>query len=96
MCCPRAIEKPIRIEFFGNTVDEMRVFDPNTQRSTGQIDEVTLAARQPHSTGCPQQKADDWTLEAFVPAGNHKRVCRSFTVAGPGAGRFAPYAGLCI
>lgn len=34
---PPGYEKPIRIEFFGNTVDEMRVFDPNTQRSTGRL-----------------------------------------------------------
>lgn len=44
---PPGYEKPIRIEFFGNTVDEMRVFDPNTQRSTGQIDEVTLLPVSP-------------------------------------------------
>ncbi|OEU71647.1 MAG: transcription-repair coupling factor, partial [Desulfovibrio sp. S3730MH75] len=33
---------PIRIEFFGDIIEEMRVFDPSTQRSKADLDEVTL------------------------------------------------------
>ncbi len=44
---PPGYDRPVRIEFFGDTVDEMRVFDPNTQRSVGQIDEVTLLPVSP-------------------------------------------------
>ena len=39
---PPGYEKPLRLEFFGDTVDEMRVFDFVTQRSVGQLEEVTL------------------------------------------------------
>ncbi len=35
-------EGPIRLDFFGDTVDSLRSFDPFTQRSTGEIAEATL------------------------------------------------------
>jgi transcription-repair coupling factor (superfamily II helicase) len=35
-------EGPIRLDFFGDTIDSLRSFDPFTQRSTGEIDEATL------------------------------------------------------
>jgi transcription-repair coupling factor (superfamily II helicase) len=36
-------ENPVRIEFFGDTVDSIREFDPDTQLSTGQLSEAGLA-----------------------------------------------------
>ncbi len=40
-------ENPIRIEFFGDTVESMRSFDPETQRSTAEIKEaVVLPVRE--------------------------------------------------
>lgn len=39
---PPGYEKAVRLEFFGNTIDELRVFDPVTQRSVGQLEELTL------------------------------------------------------
>ncbi len=44
---PPGCEKPVRLEFFGDTVDEMRMFDPQTQRSIGAIDELTLLPVSP-------------------------------------------------
>ncbi|WP_245694935.1 transcription-repair coupling factor [Desulforhopalus singaporensis] len=35
-------EGPIRIDFFGDTVDSLRSFDPFSQRSVGEIEEATL------------------------------------------------------
>ncbi|MCI0416720.1 transcription-repair coupling factor [bacterium] len=35
-------ESPIRIEFFGNSIESMRSFDTASQRSTGEIEEFTL------------------------------------------------------
>ena len=35
-------EHPIRLEFFGNTIDSIRYFDENTQISISEIDEITL------------------------------------------------------
>ncbi|HKP69634.1 MAG TPA: CarD family transcriptional regulator, partial [Pyrinomonadaceae bacterium] len=36
-------ENPVRIEFFGDTVDSIREFDPETQLSTGQLTEIAIA-----------------------------------------------------
>lgn len=35
-------EHPVRIEFFGNTIESIRYFDEGTQMSTEEIEEVTL------------------------------------------------------
>jgi len=35
-------EQPVRIELFGDTVDSLRLFDTDNQRSTGQLDEVVI------------------------------------------------------
>lgn len=35
-------EGPIRLDFFGDTIESLRSFDPFTQRSTGEIGEATL------------------------------------------------------
>ena len=40
---PSDREEPVRIEFFGDTVESLRCFDPETQRATGPLDAlVTL------------------------------------------------------
>jgi transcription-repair coupling factor (superfamily II helicase) len=36
-------EKPVRIEFFGDTVDSIREFDAETQLSVGQLKEIRIA-----------------------------------------------------
>lgn len=36
-------ERPVRIEFFGDTVDSIREFDPETQLSVGQLKEISLS-----------------------------------------------------
>ena len=33
---------PVRLDFFGDTIESLRAFDPFTQRSTGELAEVTL------------------------------------------------------
>jgi transcription-repair coupling factor (superfamily II helicase) len=35
-------EGPLRLDFFGDTIESIRSFDPYTQRSTGEIPEATL------------------------------------------------------
>ena len=40
-----AVRKPVRIEFFGNRIESMRWFDPETQRSTGPMDGLTVLPR---------------------------------------------------
>ena len=40
-------DNPVRIEFFGDTIESLRSFDPETQRSTGEIKEaVVLPVRE--------------------------------------------------
>src|SRR5919206_3876466 len=40
---PPGRDAPVRIEFFGDTVDSIREFDPETQLSTTQLTEVEIA-----------------------------------------------------
>ncbi len=40
-------EQPVRMEFFGDAIESLRVFDPETQRSTGEIKEaIVLPVRE--------------------------------------------------
>ncbi len=39
---PAEAERPVRLELFGDAVESLREFDPNTQRSVRPIDRVTL------------------------------------------------------
>jgi transcription-repair coupling factor (superfamily II helicase) len=39
---PENIDQPVRIEFFGDTIESIREFDPSTQRSIAQIHKVDL------------------------------------------------------
>ena len=39
--------EPIRIDFFGDEVEEIRSFDPTTQRTTGQLSAITIACSEP-------------------------------------------------
>lgn len=36
-------DQPVRLDFFGDTLDGLRSFDPETQRSTGQLKEIAFA-----------------------------------------------------
>jgi transcription-repair coupling factor (superfamily II helicase) len=39
---PAEAERPVRLELFGDSVESLREFDPDTQRSVGPIERVTL------------------------------------------------------
>ena len=41
---PPDLTEPVRVEFFGDDVESIRPFDPETQRSSGRWDSVTLTA----------------------------------------------------
>jgi transcription-repair coupling factor (superfamily II helicase) len=55
-------DNPVRIEFFGDTVDSIRQFDPDTQLSTGQLPEAGLAPMR-EFTATPQDMKD-WAFFA--------------------------------
>jgi transcription-repair coupling factor (superfamily II helicase) len=42
-CWSPGEEQPVRVEFFGDTVDSIRTFDPETQLSTGHIKSTAIA-----------------------------------------------------
>ena len=44
---PPGYEKPLRLEFFGDTLDEIRIFDPNTQRSVASLAEALILPVHP-------------------------------------------------
>ncbi|MGB9858851.1 MAG: CarD family transcriptional regulator, partial [Moorellaceae bacterium] len=39
---PLGAEQPVRIEFFGDEIDSLRSFDPDTQRSVGEVEEIVI------------------------------------------------------
>jgi transcription-repair coupling factor (superfamily II helicase) len=39
---PSGLEQGLRLDFFGDELETLRLFDPNTQRSTGSVDEHLL------------------------------------------------------
>jgi transcription-repair coupling factor (superfamily II helicase) len=60
-------EMPVRLEFFGDTVDSIREFDPETQLSVGQLKEVSLAPMREFCAGAKDFR--DWSFlarERFV------------------------------
>ncbi|MGX7948530.1 transcription-repair coupling factor [Oleidesulfovibrio alaskensis] len=44
---PPGYAKPVRLDFFGDTLEEIRLFDPSSQRSKGNLAEVTLIPTAP-------------------------------------------------
>ncbi len=55
-------ENPVRIEFFGDTVDSIREFDAETQLSIGQLKEISLAPMREFAATSDDLK--DWTFFA--------------------------------
>jgi transcription-repair coupling factor (superfamily II helicase) len=48
---PFGSQQAVRLEYFGDDVDDLRSFDPTTQRSIGRISEVTLMSAQVQQQG---------------------------------------------
>jgi len=44
---PYSRTRPVRVEFFGNTIESLREFDPETQRSVSSLQEVTVLSQFP-------------------------------------------------
>ncbi len=53
-------ENPVRIEFFGDTVDSIREFDAETQLSIGQLKEISIAPMREFAA-CSQD-FNDWSF----------------------------------
>lgn len=59
---PPGRDLPVRIEFFGDTVDSLREFDPETQLSTGQLREVEIPPM--HEFAVTARDFSDWSRAA--------------------------------
>lgn len=73
-------QSPVRVEFFGDTVDSIREFDAETQLSTGQLTEVEIAPMRELAV-----MADDFRLWALAarerwPDERYARALRDRTV----------------
>ncbi len=55
-------ENPARVEFFGDTVDSIREFDPETQLSTVQLKEISIAPMREFAASA--QDFQDWAFFA--------------------------------
>lgn len=55
-------ENPVRLEFFGDTIDSIREFDAETQLSVGQLKEISVAPMREFSATAKDFK--DWTFFA--------------------------------
>ncbi len=53
---------PVRIEFFGDTVESVRAFDPDTQLSTGQLEKIAIAPMREFAVS--PQDLRDWAFFA--------------------------------
>ncbi len=67
---PPANRLPVRMEFVGNEVEELREFDPRTQRTAAQVDRLFVTpAREflhPDPSAAGQGTGEEW-LEADIP-----------------------------
>ncbi len=54
--------QPVRIEFFGDTVDSIRVFDPETQLSVEQLKQISIAPMR--ELAASEQDLKDWAFFA--------------------------------
>ncbi len=82
---PEALQ-PVRIELLGDTIESIRAFDPNTQRSTSPVERVTLLplTEFPHPTEVLQHSGarsssgrDDEAIErGFYPGWEFREILR--------------------
>ncbi len=59
---PPQMEKPVRVEFFGDSVESLRIFDPESQRSVSQVKRAEII---PMRENCPDENTlRRWAEEA--------------------------------
>jgi transcription-repair coupling factor (superfamily II helicase) len=63
-------DSPVRIEFFGDTIDSLRTFDADTQLSTGQLKSVSLAPMREFAL--TPQDMKDWAFFARERFGDER------------------------
>ena len=94
---PPELERPIRVEFFGDEVESIRKFDPETQRSAASTDEVALLPLTETPVEEQTLAAINARLTGERLAGSEEMMERAVRAAGvtvfPGWELYAPVAG---
>ncbi len=93
---PPLADQPLRIEFFDNTVESIRAFDPASQRSTGQLDEISLLPMRLYSSARLQSGrriVEDAMAETEMPHREQQRIAENLKsgLPFPGAEFLLPY-----
>jgi transcription-repair coupling factor (superfamily II helicase) len=93
---PPLADQPLRIEFFDNTVESIRAFDPSSQRSTGQIDEISLLPMRFFSSTRLQagrRSVEDAMVDAEISHREQQRIAENLKggLPFPGAEFLLPY-----
>ena len=58
---PPGYQHPLRVEFFSDTAEDIRAFDPNTQRSLGSVQELRLLPAAPAGVSGQDKALARWT-----------------------------------
>jgi len=76
---PSGYARPVRLEFFGDTLEEMRFFDAETQRSLQGCDELTLLPVSPLSMDAREAEATRMRFDRMFAEGRiGENDCYSF------------------
>jgi transcription-repair coupling factor (superfamily II helicase) len=93
---PPLATQPLRIEFFGDTIESMRTFDPSSQRSVGQIDEISLLPMRFFSSARLQagrRVVEEALADSEIPYREQQRIIENLKsgLSFPGAEFLLPY-----
>ena len=83
---PPEAERPARLELLGDTIESIREFNPNTQRSTNPVERITLLPL----TEFPRNSEQLSRLREVVAAGRHEAYDVSFAEGAEPATGFYP------
>jgi transcription-repair coupling factor (superfamily II helicase) len=70
---------PVRIEFFGDTVDSIRIFDPDTQLSTERLKETSIAPMREFAASSDDMRLWAMTAAERFPGAGLARAVRDRT-----------------
>ncbi|HJA78471.1 MAG TPA: transcription-repair coupling factor [Candidatus Desulfovibrio intestinavium] len=86
---PAGYARPLRLEFFGDVIDEIRLFDPESQRSLAHIEECTLLPVLPFTcapTDLPRlhERLDALFAQARLSENQHYSLGKALDSGGVG------------
>jgi transcription-repair coupling factor (superfamily II helicase) len=64
---PMQLDRPVRIEFFGDSIESMRLFDAATQRSVGKIESSSIPPAREFLSGSLDERAEESYSEFHIP-----------------------------